>query len=231
MSRLFNRLHLIFSPSMVLSAIAIVLAAGGGAYAAAASSSNPIAACVHHKGGGLYLAHKCGGRDGRLQWSVTGPAGPQGPQGQPGPIGKTGDPGPGAIEYTYNSTAPAATDQNSPLGPAGPFSQLTGSCTVFGGIVEVTLGAANPLIVRYDETRLDETNGGALNTWFTSGMQPASPSPVDLVGEANTTNIGDGYNHTTMTVTDPVHGQLDVYEHVSHANNTCHISVMWTPAS
>jgi hypothetical protein len=202
------------TPSMGVALAALVLAAsGGGAYAFAATSGGQISACVHHKGGGLYLAGKCSGHDQRLKWSVTGPQGP------------------GAAEYTYDSTAPAATPQNTRLGPAGPFSELTGSCTVSGSIVEVILGATNSDTVYSDESRTDVTNGGTPGTFFESFSQPAANSPTGLIGEVNTNNAGDGYNHTTMTITSPSHGTLDVFEHVSHANNTCHLSVVWTPAS
>jgi hypothetical protein len=202
------------TPSMGVALAALVLAvSGGGTYAFAAGSQGQISACVHHKGGGLYISGKCRGHDKRLSWNVTGQQGP------------------GAVEYTYDSTAPAATPQNTPLGPAGPFSDLTGSCTVSGSVVEVLLGATNSSTVYLDATRNDQTNGGTPDTFFESFSQPAASSPTVLTGEANTNNAGDGYNHTTMTVTSPSHGTLDVFEHVSHANNTCHLSVVWTPAS
>jgi hypothetical protein len=199
-------------------------------------SSKTIFACEGHKGGTLYIARSCRGRDRRVVWNAVGPQGiagapgSAGPQGQAGATGATGAQGPGAALYTYDSTAPAATEQNTPLGAAGPFSSLTGSCTVSGKIVAVVLGAVNTHQVTYDQTRTEITNGGTTTTTFQTAVQPASSTPADLLGEANSTSVGDGYNHTSMIVTDPVHGDLEVFEHVSHAANTCHISVIWTPA-
>jgi hypothetical protein len=226
---------------MGVALTALVLAvSGGGAYAFAATPGGQISACVRHKGGGLYLSGKCQKHDKRLSWDVAGrqgEPGSAGAQGQPGIPGKQGQPGqsgpqgPGAVEYTYDSTAPAATPQNTRLGPAGPFSELTGSCTVIGTIVEVSLGETNSNTVDADQTRQDLTNGGTPLTSFASFSQPAVSSPITLSAEANTNNAGDGYNHTTLTVTAPTHGTLDIFEHVSHANNTCHLSVAWTPAS
>src|SRR5581483_1334140 len=121
--------------------------------------------------------------------------------------------------------------QDTPLGAAGPFAQLYGSCVVSGGIVSVVLGATNPQPVDGDVSRTDVTNGGAPNILLEPLTQAASAVPADLIGEANDNNLGDGVNHTTMTVTSPAHGILDIFEDVSHANNTCSIAVVWTPAS
>jgi hypothetical protein len=213
---------------MGLALAAIVLTvSGGGAYAFAATSSAKVSACVHHKGGVLYSSRKCAKHDKRMTWNVTGPEGqpgPRGPQGQPGPQG------PGAVEYTYDSTAPAATLQNTPLGPAGPFSELTGSCTVSGINVKVTLGETNSNNVLGDETQNWVANGGTPQTNFYEISWVATSSPVTLL-EASSNNVGDSFSHTTLTVTSPSHGTLDIFEQVSHANNTCHVSVVWTPAS
>jgi hypothetical protein len=216
---------------MGVAVAALVLAvSGGGAYAFAATSGVQISACVHHKGGGLYISGRCAKHDRRLNWNVTGQQGGPGSTGSQGQPGSPGPQGPGAVEYSYDSTAPAATPQNTRLGPAGPFSELTGSCTVSGSIVEVLLGATNSNTVYVDASRNDVTNGGTPGTLLESFSQPAASSPTGLTGEVNTNNAGDGYNHTTMTVNSPSHGTLDVFEHVSHANNTCHLSVVWTPA-
>jgi hypothetical protein len=107
---------------------------------------------------------------------------------------------------------------------------LTGSCVVSGNAVITAVGASNPAAVTFDETRVESTNG-VDSTTFRTLTQQASAMPADLLGEANTTNAGDSYNRTSILVTAPIHGDLEVFEHVSHANNTCHISVMWTPAS
>lgn len=220
-----------FTPSMGVALAALVLAvSGGGAYAFAATPGGQISACVHHKGGGLYLAGKCRHHDKRMNWNMAGRQGEPGLTGAQGQPGQTGPQGPGAVEYTYDSTAPAAAPQNTRLGPAGPFSELTGSCTVTGSIVEVSLGETSSNTVDVDQTREEVTNGGTPSTSFASFSQPPVSSPITLSAEANTNNAGDGYNHTTLTVTASTHGTLDIFEHVSHANNTCHLSVVWTPA-
>ena len=87
----------------LVALVALVVAASGGAYAAVKVSSPKITACVHHKGGGLYIAHKCARHDARLDWGVAGKVGAQGkpgvmglqgPAGQPGGPGIQGPPGP-----------------------------------------------------------------------------------------------------------------------------------------
>jgi hypothetical protein len=226
-------------PTIGISFVVLALSATAGAQSTrehASLTSKRIVACVRHDGGGLYIARTCRRHDKRVIWNTAGPegvAGAPGSAGSPGAAGATGatgSRGPGAVEYTYETTAPAASEQNSPLGPAGPFSSLTGSCTVSGTIVTVSLGATNPSPVTYDETRTEVTNGGVTTTSFQTATQPASSTPADLLGEANTTSAGDGYNRTSMIITSPAHGDLEVFEHVSHAANTCEISVVWTPA-
>lgn len=197
--------------------MAAVAAVAGGAYAAiAASSSKTITACVHRIGGGLYQAHKCAPHDKRLQWNVRGPT------------GQTGAAGPGALEYTYDTSTPTATEQNTPLGPAGPFSKLTGSCTTSNGAVTVALGAINAQALTIDRTQTEQSAPAAANTTLQTVNQAAASSSADLLDE--TSSSGESYNQATLTLTAPVHGMLEVFEHVSRTNNTCHLSVTWTPA-
>jgi len=162
----------------------------------------------------------------------TGPAGPTGPQGPKGDTGPIGPQGPGAIEYTYDSTAPAATEQNTPLGPSGPFN-LTGSCVQLGPkLVTVTLSASNSNSVQFDQTRTEEDEGIPAFTTFARDTQPQSPTPAELFGLAST-SLGTAESYATgrLTVTSPVHGELEVFEYVSEVSNICHISTVWTPAS
>ena len=95
---------------MGVALVALVVAASGGAYAAVRSSPSIISACVHHKGGGLYVAHKCARHDGRLRWDVTGPPGRQGAQGVMGLQGPAGQPG-----------GPGIQGGRGIQGPPGPF--------------------------------------------------------------------------------------------------------------
>jgi hypothetical protein len=229
--------------SCVLLALMLLAAAGASAAPRARSASRAIVACERHRGGSLYIAHACASGDRRLSWSISGPAGlsgapgiagtagATGPQGPAGLAGPAGPQGPGAAEYSYTSTAPAATDQNTDLGAAGPFSSLTASCTVSGSIVSVLLSAVNGQAVTYDETRVEATNGVAPETTFQTVTQPPSTPPSVLIAESNTNNVADGFTHDSLIVTSPTHGTLEVFEHVSHAANTCHLSVVWTPAA
>ena len=227
-------------PLIGLSLAMLVVASTAGARRATVhvrQGTGRVIVCESRNGGALYIARTCRRHDKRIVWGaagakgVPGAHGDTGPQGAAGATGATGPEGPGAVEYTYETSAPAASEQNTPLGAAGPFSSLTASCTVSGSIVMVALGATNANPVSYDETRTEVTNGGTVTTTLQTATQPASSAPLDLIGEANTTNAGDGYNHASLVVTSPDHGDLDVFEHVSHADNTCHLSVVWTPAS
>lgn len=180
----------------------------------------------HGKGGPSLLSGPQGsaGSQGK-----TGVAGPQGSKGNPGPVGPQG---PGAIEYVYDSTAPAATEQNTPLGPSGPF-ELTGSCVQLGPkLVAVTLGASNSNSVQFDQTRTEEDDGIPAFTTFARNTQPLSLTPTSLFGLAST-SLGTAYSYATgrLTVTWPVHGELEIFEYVSEVSNVCHISTVWIPAS
>jgi hypothetical protein len=215
-----------------VSALAALTAVGGGTAWAARGHQ---ASHRHHPHGNHYVITSTSqvspGVLGELEGhGVNGANGHAGATGATGATGTTGPQGPGAVEYTYNSTAPAASDQNTPLGPAGPFSDLTGSCTVNAGIVSVALGATNQLDVAYDETRIMIENGSPAPTQLVSQTQAASATPATLIALPNDNALGDSYTQASLTVTSPVDGVLDVFGHVSYADNTCHLSVVWTPA-
>jgi len=183
------------------------------------------------------LAHK-------LPTGPRGKTGPAGPQGQAGPqglagtpgakgeAGSTGPQGPGAVEYTYNSTAPAASEQNTPLGVAGPF-KLTGSCVQLGpSLILVALGASNADDVQLDYMRTDTDEGSPAETSFSSFTQIQSATPNDLFGlAASATGTKESYASGRLTVTSPVHGELEIFEYVAEVSNLCHISTVWIPAS
>jgi hypothetical protein len=164
-----------------------------------------------------------------------GPAGPQGLAGAPGAkgeIGSTGPQGPGAVEYTYNSTAPAGTEQNTPLGVAGPFA-LSGNCLQLGpSLIEVSLNAANKAPVQIDDVHTESDEGSPTLIWFESFTQSVGPDPAYLFG-VTSTSVGDkeSYASGRLTVISPVHGQLEVFAYASEATNVCHISTVWIPAS
>jgi len=239
---------------VALAALALSIS-GGGAYAFAATSGGQMSACVHQNGGGLYSSGKCGKHDRRMTWNLTGPQGPagkqgrqgpagpqgqtgpqglagkQGEQGPAGPQGQTGPQGPGAVEYTYDSTAPAGTPQNVPLGSAGPFSELTGSCVISGSSVFAMLSVVNLNTVGIDDETTYATDGATPVTGFASFTWPIFNSPQPIAVESNSSNTNDSYRHETLTITSPVHGTLDVFQYVSHVHTSCHVSVVWTPAS
>jgi len=187
---------------------------------------------------GAHSASRHKGHRSRAHKLPTGPAGPQGqagPQGlagTPGAKGSTGPQGPGAVEYTYNSTAPAATEQNTPLGVAGPF-KLTGSCVQLGpSLILVALGASNADDVQLDYMRTDTDEGSPTETSFSSFTQIQSATPNDLFGlAASATGTKESYASGRLTVTSPVHGELEIFEYVAEVSNLCHISTVWIPAS
>jgi hypothetical protein len=212
-----RKINTLTAPSALAAALAVLAL---GAPAAGASTQHG-----HHK------SHKS--RVGpRGKTGATGPQGIAGPAGPTGPKGETGPQGPGASEFVYNSTAPAATEQNTPLGTAGPF-KLTGSCVQAGpNLVITVLGASNTLDVQVDDLRTESDEGSPTYSWFEQFTQLASTTPASLMGLA-ATNAGNGesYAQARMTITSPVHGELEVYEHASEATNECHISTVWIPAS
>ena len=190
----------------------------------------------HGKGHGKGKGKSLGGPQGKTgPTDSQGPAGPQGPagaQGSKGDTGLTGPQGPGAVEYTYNSTAPALTEQNTPLGNAGPLA-LTGNCLQLGpSLIEVTFDASNRDLVQIDEMHTESDEGAAAFVLFSSFTQAASPTPAYLFG-VTSTSAGDKESYAVgrLTVTSPVHGQLEIFAYAAEATNVCHISTVWTPAS
>ncbi len=161
-----------------------------------------------------------------------GPAGAQGPKGDPGLTGATGPQGPGAVEYTYDSTAPAGAEQNTPLGVAGPF-MLTGNCLQLGpSLIEVALDSSTGTPAQIDDVHTESDEGSPTMTWFERFTESAGPVPTYLFG-VTSTSVGDkeSYASGRLTVTSPVHGQLEVFAYASEATNVCHISTVWVPAS
>jgi hypothetical protein len=179
--------------------------------------------------------HAHGHHHGHKTVTTSGPAGPQGPrgpQGATGPTGPQGPQGPGAVVYTYDSTAPAATEQNTPLGSAGPM-HLAASCVQLGpNLIAVVLSSSQSNIVQYDETLGESSEGMPVVNSMSRLSAAISPVPQVLLGlGASSAGTKESFAQATMTLTQPVHGQLSVFADVSEANNTCHLSVMWTPAS
>ncbi|MHB8491304.1 MAG: hypothetical protein ACYDA6_03695 [Solirubrobacteraceae bacterium] len=160
---------------------------------------------------------------------ATGASGPAGPTGATGARGATG---PGAEEYVYNSTAPAATEQNTPLGEAGPL-MLAGSCVQLGpSLIEVELGATNSALVQLDEVVLREDEGTPLAPSFASSTRNPTPLPSPLLAlPASSGGTKESHLTAQLTVTSPGAGTLNVFAYVSEASNVCHMSVVWTPAA
>ena len=76
--------------SGALMGVTALVIVGGGVYAVASSTSHPknISACVSHKGGTLYIAHKCAKHDKAIAWNKQGRRGARGPReslARPGP--------------------------------------------------------------------------------------------------------------------------------------------------
>jgi collagen triple helix repeat protein len=234
MSRIHSQLPSIATAVALLALLAVGPAAAGAHTTPARGTRHAHSASNRH-------GHKAGarGKSGPAgPQGMTGPTGPQGPagatgaQGPKGDTGATGPQGPGAIEYTYNSTAPAATEQNTPLGTAGPF-RLTASCVQLGpSLIEVVLGATNANDVQLDYVRTATNEGSPVETWFNSFTQNQTATPSDLFGVASTSaGTKESYAQGHLTVTAPVHGQLEIFAYVSEASNLCHLSTVWIPAS
>ena len=117
---------------MCVALVALVLAASGGAYAAATGSAGTIAACMRHKGGGLYVAHKCARHDTRLRWSVTGPKGATGTQGPVGPNGPAGATGPQGLFPGLLPSGATLRGAYAVFGTASSSGALAGDQISFG---------------------------------------------------------------------------------------------------
>jgi hypothetical protein len=77
-----------FSPSLVVSVIALIVAVGGVALAASSPSTKVIHACKNRRTGALRIAIKCKRHERSvISWNQAGQVGPQGIQGQTGPAG------------------------------------------------------------------------------------------------------------------------------------------------
>ncbi len=198
------------------------------------AATGALGASSHHAGG--HHSHRkpslVGPRGATGPRGPMGAIGPAGPAGATGATGATGAQGPGAVEYTYNSSAPAASEQNTPLGPAGPF-KLTASCVQLGPtLLVVDLGASNALDVGIDNVRTEADDGSPTETSLDSFTQPATSTPTTLFGLASdATGTEESYGLGHMTVTWPVHGELEVFAHVSEGTHVCHLSTVWVPAS
>jgi hypothetical protein len=94
------------TPALGVCAVALVAAASAGAYAVATRSPGTIVACVSHKGGGLYVAHRCAHGDKSVTWSVTGAPGPAGKDGAAGAAGPKGDAGPAGLPGPFPGVLP-----------------------------------------------------------------------------------------------------------------------------
>jgi hypothetical protein len=223
--------------TMSIVALLVLGAADASAHRAPAHSSRTAhSSCKQHsrgknhcKSGPSLLSGPQGKTGPAGPAGAVGPAGAQGPKGE---TGATGAQGPGAVEHTYDSTAPALIEQNTPLGGAGPF-QLTGNCLQLGpSLIEVTVNATNRDSVQIDDMHTESDEGLPTQIWFESLTQNASAAPMYLFG-VTSTSAGDkeSYADGHLTVTSPVHGQLEVFAHASEATNVCHISTVWIPAS
>jgi hypothetical protein len=168
----------------------------------------------------------------RGRTGATGPQGLAGATGATGPKGETGAQGPGASEYVYNSTAPAGTEQNSPIGNAGPLA-LTGNCLQLGPkLIMTEVNDTNRAPVQIDEMRTEDEEGSGAFTLFDTYAQPFNPTPGYLLNAtATSAGTGETYVDGRLTITAPVHGQLEVFAYASEVTNVCHVSAVWTPAS
>lgn len=121
----------LFSPALVVSLVALVLAAGGVAWAAIPDTAGTFHGCVDVRTGALRVidparndvAGNCLTRgehkETAISWNQTGPQGPAGPAGAQGLAGAQGPAG--------AQGSPGAQGPQGPAGPAGPVHQVVGA--------------------------------------------------------------------------------------------------------
>ncbi len=165
----------------------------------------------------------------------TGASGPQGAAGSQGPKGETGaagPQGPGAVEFTYNSRTPVFSEENTPLGNAGPFALMSNCLQLGPSVVEVNVTETNKTALGEDETRTESDDGFPATSSLFSATQGANASPAYLFGvTADGSGTQESYGQARITITAPVHGQLELFTSVSAIAEVCHISAVWIPAS
>jgi hypothetical protein len=234
-----NKITALIAPLVLTGALLVSLAvsvSGAGAYSSnIRGHRHAHSASTGHGHGKSHKGPATGAR------GKTGPAGPQGPAGPAGAkgatgakgeTGTTGEQGPGAVEFSYDSTAPAFTEQNSPLGDAGPFV-LSGNCLQLGpSLIEVTINETNKSNVQIDEAHTESDEGAQAWTDFNMYTVGPNPTPAYLFGvTATSAGSRESYAEGRLTVTAPVHGQLEMFAYASEGTNVCHLSTVWIPAS
>jgi hypothetical protein len=186
-------------PWMGVAVAALVLGSAGAAYAVTSTQTKTISACAHHRGGVLYLAHRCKRHDRRLKWNVAGPRGPRGPRGLRGATGARG--AAGAVGPTFGvvsggddplaltsasitiysiritTSTPGHLWVQAHFG-SGPFS-CRASCRVSYGLyvdgAPITGGRRD-----YDGSAGKNPAGSPSESWGISGPLPAGTHTVSL---------------------------------------------------
>jgi hypothetical protein len=94
------------------------------------------------------------------------------------------------------------------------------------------VNASNKVPVQVDEMHTESDEGSAAFILFSSFTASVHPSPAYFFG-VTSTSAGDkeSYADGRLTLTSPVHGELELFTYASEATNVCHISTVWIPAS
>jgi hypothetical protein len=211
---------IVFKPrvqTIALVAGVLIVAVVGGAFAATGvGSHSTITACVHHKGGGLYEAHKCGRHDAKLKWNATGSPGLAGRAGSAGAPGVTGEQGvAGADGATGSAGATGAEGSTGPTGRAGATGSAgttgatglgaTGGTGAAGSAIAYGYFESGTTIMSFDKNIASVTNPSAGTYCITLDASVASGAPLPVVSpewESSTDGSGSNANFVLAYVDD-----------------------------
>jgi hypothetical protein len=151
-------------PSIVITALALVVAVAGLALAANPSKDGTVVACVNKKTKSMRLADskgRCRRSESKLTWNQRGPAGTTGAAGQTGATGTNGSPGgTGAAGPTGPAGASGATTARS-LKAAEVTTTSVTEADIDSHTVTVTVPAGGGIVmlgVNYDAKTSDVSN-------------------------------------------------------------------------
>ncbi len=201
------------SPALVIACVALFVALGGTGYAAT------------HLPSGTSTATPSKSKSKRGPRGVRGPQGLQGIPGTTGTTGITGAPGPGAMDFVFNSSGTASPTPTT-LGHAGPFS-LSGECVQSGSSTKTVVLEEGP------STTIDGFDILGATPHSVSVPFPAHPTPGELVGVTSTTTTPETYAYSLFlepSSGSPVDTTITIAA-TGGTTDTCHASMVVIPTS